>query len=396
MTTTGWMPRAAVQLAVRLLPASLRGRYREQWNADLRDAAEAGIPQPHIARGALALAATVARPLPWSGRVVTPEMVARRGWLAAGLALSSAVLGLSWAASVVGMGGLMESGVNDYLLSFGAPLAGTLFAVAAPISAAAIVSFNRGVSRHIRLAVWLLVLASCAPFVQTVLDRAFQQFGRIDLTWGTLVYPFAIGSIVVALVLMKRQSLSESAVRRSGPRASLLSVTTAVVTGGLLLAFSVRAWIERVPLEFSWAPSLAGTNNAEGELVIEEIPTTTAMYEEWLAIELGFERAVNGFFIGFAIATLAIAVIVGILVALRKARPAPLVIAAVLILFVAHAAVLTVVTYNSAASHEVFLIDALLLVGRAGLVTLIMFTVGGVRFTRATSARTATAQVVTA
>jgi hypothetical protein len=53
--------RIAVATAVTLLPAALRKRYREQWMADLRDAADVGIRRSEIAWGSLAFAATVDR-----------------------------------------------------------------------------------------------------------------------------------------------------------------------------------------------------------------------------------------------------------------------------------------------------------------------------------------------
>ena len=53
--------RIAVATAVTLLPAALRSRYREQWMADLRDAADVGIRRSEIAWGSLAFAATVDR-----------------------------------------------------------------------------------------------------------------------------------------------------------------------------------------------------------------------------------------------------------------------------------------------------------------------------------------------
>lgn len=50
--------RALVMIATRLVPAGRRAVLREQWLADLRDAAELGIPPHQISLGALRASAT--------------------------------------------------------------------------------------------------------------------------------------------------------------------------------------------------------------------------------------------------------------------------------------------------------------------------------------------------
>src|SRR4051812_18762581 len=95
-----------IRAAARTLPAAIRDRYREQWLADARDATDAGLRPASIALAAVSFAVSYDRPLPWSGRSAASPR------LAAALALSAAVLGISSFATIDGVGGL--TGVTGY------------------------------------------------------------------------------------------------------------------------------------------------------------------------------------------------------------------------------------------------------------------------------------------
>ena len=73
-----------LRVAVALLPASIRDRYREQWQADARDAAELGLSRSDIASGALIFALSVNRR---AVDPVAPTELARRR-VRSGLALT--------------------------------------------------------------------------------------------------------------------------------------------------------------------------------------------------------------------------------------------------------------------------------------------------------------------
>src|SRR5690606_6915483 len=81
-----------VRLAILLLPRRIRGRYREEWHADLAGAPEAGLSAWNVALGALLFSITLDRRAPeLSGLSVAVTARRRARWGIAFL-LSAGVL----------------------------------------------------------------------------------------------------------------------------------------------------------------------------------------------------------------------------------------------------------------------------------------------------------------
>ncbi len=355
----------AVRFAVLLLPKNLRDRYREQWTSDLRDAAEAGIPQHEIATGALAFAATVARPLPWSGAPApTAAQVETRARLAAALALSVAATGVvgyatafRWA--VTGFGG--EDGFQVAL------------AIIAPIVPLAIVMRTRAVNSRVRLAVWLLVLPGFAPTVQHAVDGGMYGIPSP----GSLAYVVGVLIIAVALRLLwlgldQREGVAASV------KANVCSALAVVVVGALCVGYAAQVWASRVPLIFSWSGGFSVSSNADGKMVRETIPATQAMYDEWLFFKNVFEQMVAASFIGATIGVVLLTISVVVLSRLLRTRPSTLAAAAIAIVLVATAMLLSFL--GGASSVSAVPPELLQNLGQLLLVAVIFVSIGGPRF----------------
>jgi hypothetical protein len=103
-----------IVLASALLPSSVRSRYREQWLADLRDAAGAGLSGGSIVAGAVKFGLTYRAPRSATGALPANS---RRVWLGFVLLAASAVTAVGLGLSVVGSSGnaglawaILESG----------------------------------------------------------------------------------------------------------------------------------------------------------------------------------------------------------------------------------------------------------------------------------------------
>lgn len=366
--------RRAVEFAARLLPKEMRDRYREQWTSDLRDAVEAGISQGEIARGTLAFAATVARPLPWSGAPApTAAQVESRSRFAAALALAAAVLG------VLGIATAFRWAMTGYYFdrpSFIGFLVGWLlsvWSVLAPIAAVLIVMRTRAVNSKVRLAVWLLVLPGFAPIVQRAVDGVvFTIPGP-----GSLAYAVAAVIVVVALRLL-RTGLQRGHGAEPVLKAHVYSALAVLVVGALSVGFAAQVWASRIPLVFSWLPAEVAYSGPNGTLIREEIPATQAMYEEWLWLKESFEQMVAASFIGVVAGVVVLAIAIVVLPRVLRVRPVALAGAVIGIELVATAMLLSLLSGGFVTS--VVPPELLQTVGSILLVAAILYAVGGLRF----------------
>jgi len=336
---------SVVRLAARLLPAPMRERYLEQWNADLRDATEAGLRPASIALAALTFAANYDRPLP-SRPALTADQRARRSRFAVGLALSAALLSLSQYPRI-GFSGLTSSVVWDFVDFF---LGMLLFAYAVLAPIAALV-WVRG--RRARWAVSLLALATIAPVVAAL------GVGSSDDSYlsGLPVFLAAAVLIAAACALLWRPTGSSLRAPILGA-VSVWSVTALGVFYGAVLA-----WPARTPLTF-------GEENA-------------ALYEEWIRLKLQFEALVNQVFWTWAIAGLVLGVVV-FLVGRRMSerRAAALGITASLVSVLAASGVLGLLELGMSETVPQVLLDPLRLIAQVMLVAVVLVAVGGLRFAR--------------
>jgi len=365
-----------VQLSAALLPRELRDRYREQWTSDLRDAAEAGISQGEIARGALAFAATVARPLPWSGAPApTAAQVESRSRLAAGLALSAALLGVvvfatafRWAMT----GYFFDSEdfpgfLPNWLLA--------VFSVLSPIVAVVIVTRTRAVNPRVRAAVWLLVLPCFAPTVQRAIDGVI--FWLPSPGPGSLAYLVATVIVVIALRLLWR-GLEHGGGSAPDLKAHVYSTLGVLVVGALCVGFAAQVWASRIPLVFTWLPIEVAYSGPNGTMIRESIPVTQADYEEWLWLKENFENLVAWSFIGVTVGVVLLAIALTVLSRVLRVRSGSLAGAAIAIILVGTAMLLSFLSGGFATS--VLPPELLQTIGTLLLVGVILYAVGGVRF----------------
>lgn len=364
-----------IRFAALLLPKVLRDRYREQWSSDLRDAAEADIPTHEIAMGALAFAATVARPLPFNwGGLPTPALVERRSRLAAALALAAAALAVSGFTRIFGSEDL--TGVVGYDLVIelvGALLGG--FSVFAPIVAVVIVTRTRATEPRVRRAVWLLALASLAPLAHIALDGFPIMDGEAYYAFGGLAYVAAVVPLVLALRLLWL-GLHHGAARLQ-PRAVGWSALVVVAIGGLACAQAAYAWAHRTPLLFSWQPAVSVTYGADGAMVREEIPTTLGDYLQWLEMKQSFESMVSAGFVALAVTIGALLLLLVLLSKMLRLSAIQLAVAAVAVVLIVGAALVALMGW--APATPIVPAEILLTTGRATLVGVILYGVGGMR-----------------
>ena len=364
--------RVAVAAAVTLLPARLRDRYREQWHADLRDAAEAGVRRSEVAWGSLAFAITVNRTAIELERTRAPEVVLGRERLASGLALGAAVVALTHVGTVVGFSWNAGFGAVDFVLAFSAFLLAAYLAVA-PIAAATMVAVTRGIRPGVRWAVWLLVLASFAHLSQVLVDGGGAA-GGIYTARGMAAYGIAAVLTVVAIVLLARAFRPATAIRRKRPLAAAV---------GAILVFAVAgAGLENL------RSLLAMQRAARAAFIDDYGPAAAARLADLnaglAAAERGSATAVTLWGVVAFAAVFGIALFGFVRGSSRLgavARPA----AAICVLMVAHASVTVFVRLMSVGAFTLYLPvpDVLLIAGRCGLIAVALLTVGGVRFRRA-------------
>jgi len=334
-----------VRVAVRLLPAGMRDRYREQWGADLRDAAEAGLSPASIALAAVTFSASYDRPLP-SRPVLNAEQRVARSRLAVGLALSAALLSLSQYPRI-GFSGLTSIVVWDYIDFFLGMLL-VAYAVLAPIVALVWVRGARA-----RWAVSLFALATTAPVFSAL------GLGSSDDSYlsGLPVFVIAALLVVAACALLWRPA-------GSSLRAPILGSVAvwAVTTAGVIYG-AVIAWPARTPLTF-------GEGNA-------------ALYDEWISLKLQFEALVAQVFWCWAIAGFVLGVLVFVIGRRMSERhAAALSTAAVAISLLGASGVFGLLELGMSGTVAEVLLDPLRLVVQVVLVAVTLIAVGGVRLTR--------------
>jgi hypothetical protein len=361
---------AAVRVAVALLPRRLRETYREQWSADLRDADEVGIRRADIARGALAFAVSVDRPVLEGLRSPGEEGVRRRSRLAVALVLSTALLAVTdYANRIVSFGSVTNAVQLDFVM-FLLGFLNSAFVVLAPLAALAIVSVTRDTPGRVRLGVWILALASTAPLVQQRIDQYSLAIDNIFLSLGSIAYPVAAALIVVGVATLWR-AVAPASHTGTTPRVRRLATAAAgaLVVWGLVaagLGAAIQRWAAREPLVFG----------------MDITPETQAMYDEWLMLKVSFEQLVDGVFLGVGIGGAALGVVV-IVVGLRSRSSRRAVIstaiAAVCVVLIALAALYSFLTLGTASFVPPARPDILAAIGRIGLASVVLVTVGEVR-----------------
>ncbi|TBN57394.1 hypothetical protein EYE40_08280 [Glaciihabitans arcticus] len=352
--------RLAVRVAVRMLPSSMRDRYREQWAADLRDAAEAGIRPSEIAMGSLAFAVSVDRPV-IETRAVSTGATQRRSRLAAGLALSAALLGLSQYASIVTFGGLVGHGVIDFAMFIGSGLL-TVYTVLA-VLASITLSFTRGVPGAVRLAVWLLALASAAPLAYATIGSGLEDVDNPYLTPATAAYLVAAVLIAAAAVLLVRAFAVREASTGHPRSVALLGgvLVAAAVAAGVLGA--VRHWSTRAPY-------------------VEMEGISAEARAELSAAIIRYDGAVDVVFVVWAIVGAVLATMVVAFGFKGGATTGGVVVitaAALCAALLANGAILTFLQLLVRDVDASLVVAALLLVARYGIIALCLIGVGGMR-----------------
>lgn|GEM_PF-6864213 len=365
----------AIDVAVFLLPRHLRERYCEQWNADVRDAEEAGIQRSEIARGALAFAVTLGRPTPFAPQTVRPEVLRRRSRLAAALSLSSALVGLSLYANAAGGGGQVTNNTVLDFIHFVAVSVLALFVVVSVVVAAVLVSITRGVHPRVRTAVWLLIVAGTSPLVASQLDSTLTNAYSVYLTPGGIAYVVGFGLVVAASLLLVRQSgLRARAKSQRLVVSALLTGIATLAVAALGLVHAIAVWAARDVPEYSWNIGLACDDT-----VCTVIPATSEMFAAWALLKEQFEQLVVSVFVVWGIAGVLFAIVVATLVFFTGIRPVVATVAAVSVLLIAHAGVMTFLYLGTFSAVPVVPTDVMFLLGRWMLVAVVLYGVGGVR-----------------
>ena len=353
-----------IRLAARTLPAAIRDRYREQWLADARDAAEAGLRPASITLAAVSFALAVPRPLE-RRRTDAPDVPARAR-LASALALSACVVGVSQFGSFGNNEGLTSNSVYNFVVFFANALV-LLYLVAAPLVAIILASITRGTPARVRVAVWLLAASTVVGALQGTINsiRASSPVGTTLIDEGAAVVLLAMGLAAIACALLIRAHTARAHPRRRSLRHAIAVLGIAIVGLGLGVAnaLDLRARLHAADVEFV-------KRVLEGQL--EGATAMVAHSEQATAI---------------AITVWAAAGLLGCLVAARVAYVWPrLAVVSLLALafvqMITHAGVLTYVWLSSFGGPGVHLTvpeAVLLLVGRWGLVAVILYSVGGSR-----------------
>jgi len=367
---------AAVRVAVGLLPRRLRETYREQWGADLRDADEVGIPRADIARGALAFAVSVDRPVLEGLRSPGEEGVRRRSRLAVALVLSTALLAVTdYANRIVSFGSVTNAVQLDFVMFlFG--FLNVAFVTLAPLLALAIVSVTRATPSRVRAGVWLLALASTAPLVQQRIDQYSLAIDNIFLSLGSIAYPVAAVLILVGVATLWRAVAPAPRGMTTTPFARRFATAAigALVVWGLSavgLNAAIQHWAAREPMVFG----------------MDITPMSQALYDEWLMLNTSFEQLVNGVFLWGGIGGAALGVVI-IVVGLRSRSSTGTVIAmtiaAVCVLLIALAALYSFLTLGTSSFLSPARPDILALVGRIGLAGVVLVAVAELRLVAGT------------
>ena len=352
-----------IRAAARTLPAAIRDRYREQWLADARDAAEAGLSPASIALAAVTFALAAPRPLERRQRGVSHASARAR--LASALALSSAVLGISLLAPATR--GLSDSTGYNIVIFLGSAFQ-LLYLVLAPLVALALIA-SRGVGWRVRVAVPLLIVAGFAGIVYGMLNsiREASPVGTTLIVESTAVLVGAVALTVTACVLLAlgRPPPAPHAKRPLALLAATL-VPTAALALGLANVLSLQQRLRAADIEFVQQVFTDQLDEAAAMLARSQEATTAAI-AAWAGIA-------------------AVVVVAAAVLAYRRPRyTLTRTLAVLFVLMITHAGLLTIVWLNSFGGPGVHLTvpeEVLLLVGRWGLVAIVFYTVGGLRLTR--------------
>ena len=370
----------AVRAAATFLPQEARERYREQWLGELRDAPEAGMRASGVALGSLAFAATYRRPLPSLSRL-TPERVVARSRLAAGLALSTALVALTRYADLVSSAGFQDSPTGDLAMFVGSTLAVgslwlTAYVILAPIISIALVTMTRGTPARVRIAVWLLVVASFSPAAQAAIDF---NAGNVNIFYseGGLAYLAAIAMAIPAVILLRREFRSSTAPVAPDATShlrvlSVLSGLAVLLVATVCVNDAATIWAARTPLAV----------NSDSD---------TAAYMFMAASEA---RAANMVFFTFVVwcllcAAVGAAVIIGGLRSKTRRRMTLRLAAAVTFVAITYAAVVDFLHLMSASRESALLTETLMLLSRFTVIAIVMIAIGGMNLWRRSSARVA-------
>jgi len=337
----------AVRIAARILPFSLRDRYREQWSADLRDAHEAGLRPMSIAFAALAFAVTLDRPRE-SRRLPTAEQRIRRSRLAIGLALSAALLSLSMFPRIT-FGGMTGLVVWDYASFFLTELLNA-YAVLAPITALILVRGARA-----RWSVTLLAIATTAPLAAALIDSTAGYGDYFSAGSGA----FAAAGIVITVACGLLWHPSGRNVRTS-------------LMGGIAVWVIAAAGIGYAAVMCLTAATPAGFG--EGN---------EAMYADWIAAELQFRALLVQVLWSWAI----VAALLGVLVIvfgrrMSDRRALALGVAAVAVSLIGASGVFGFIELGMSGTLSPVLLAPLRLIAQVMLVSVTLVAVGGVRLQR--------------
>jgi hypothetical protein len=354
-----------VRLAARLLPSPMRETYREQWLADLRDAPELELRPSEIAAGSLAFA--LAAPRTRDARRRSPNVVGRSR-LASALALSAAVLCMS---DQLGAGSqsLTSNDLYNLIVFLGTAFL-YLYMLVAPIAAAILVTVTRGVPARIRVAVALFIIASLAGAAHAGLNgiRRSAPLGTIALVEDVALFAAAAVLLGAGCALIARRTMPPTISTRS-PLVGLVSVVIALLTLGLGLAnvLSLRAQLHAADTKFVQDVLVANHTADAMAMLAQSNQATIAAIAVW------------------GVTALIASIAVGWLAYLRPQHAVARGLALLFAMMISHAALLTFVWLNSFGGPGVHLTvpeAVLLVVGRWGLVAVILYAVGGLRLAR--------------
>lgn len=352
-----------IRAAARTLPASIRDRYREQWLADARDATEAGLSPASIALAAVTFALAAPRPLERRQRGVSHAPARAR--LASALALSAAVLGISQFAPATR--GMSTSTGYNMVVFLGTSFL-LLYLVLAPLVALVLIA-TRDVGWRVRVAVPLLIVASFAGIVYGMLNgiREASPVGSTLIIESSAVLAGALALVVTACVLLAggQPPAATQTPRPLAAVASALLLVTAVAVG-LANVLSLQHQLRAADIEFV-ATVLEGQLDGAAAMLAHSQQATTVAIAAWAGIA-------------------AVVVVAAVVLAYRRPRhTVTRTLAVLFVLMITHAGLLTFVWLNSFGGPGVHLTvseEVLLLVGRWGLVAVVLYAVGGVKLTR--------------
>jgi len=363
----GWI----VRLAVRLLPTPMRERYREQWGADLRDATEAGVSRFDVATGALVFATSAERVA-----VTVPGSVEKRARLASALALSTAIVMITQYANIVRYGGLTGNSVYDFVFQFVVPGFLVLYVVFAPLVALVMVT-TRGMYASVRWAVVLLVVASLAPLAQVLIDARESTIYNLYQTTGTAAYLVAFVLALVAVGLLARHFRWMDAAPAAAPRRPLAAIVgaLALIAVGVLGVWNVQ--------------SMRAAMRAAGLEFIDRVTSSDpAVGAEFAVMSQTADQSASVAVVAWSVSVALLAALVlgaGLSRRARAGRSVIHSIAAVCIAVIAYAGVtsyIKLISIGGVSAAYVFPEEVLVALAQWTLIAIVLFTVGGVRFTR--------------